>query len=171
MAPPIRRAAAFDVSYRPMAEADLPFIAALYASTRAEEVAATQWPEEMQHAFLDQQHQAQHHHYQAHYPEAEWLIVEAAGEPVGRLYLDARDDDVHLIDISLIAARRGAGIGTAIVEDLIDQARGLGRTITLYVEPPNPARRLYERLGFAPDPERETAVYEMMVWRPPSTSS
>lgn len=168
MAPPIRRAAAFDVTYRPMAEADLPFIAALYASTRAEEVASTQWPEEMQHAFLAQQHQAQHHHYQAHYPKAEWLIVEAAGAPIGRLYLDERDDDLHLIDISLIPERRGGGIGTAILEDMLDQARGLGKTITLYVEPPNPARRLYLRFGFSS--EGETGVYEQMVWRPATSS-
>ena len=154
-----------------MAEDDLPFIAALYASTRAEEVAATQWPEEMQQAFLAQQHQAQHHHYQAHFPKAEWLIVEAAGEPVGRLYLDERNDDLHLIDISLIPERRGGGIGTAILGDLIDQARGLGKTVSLFVEPPNPARRLYERFGFTPDPEHETAVYELMVWRPEARSS
>ena len=166
MAPPVRRAAAFDLSYRAMAEADLPFVAALYASTRAEEVAATQWPEEMQQAFLAQQHQAQHHHYQAHFPAAEWLIIEAAGAPIGRLYLDERDDDLHLIDISLTPERRGGGIGSAILEDLIDQARALNKTISLFVEPPNPARRLYERFGFVSDPERETAVYELMVWRP-----
>lgn len=163
MPPPLRRAAAFDVSYRPMAEADLPFIAALYASTRAEEVAATGWPEELQRAFLAQQHQAQHDHYQAHYPGAEWLVVEAAGEAIGRLYLDDREGDLHLIDISLSPARRGAGIGTAIMEDLLGWAGERGKSMTLYVEPPNPARRLYERFGFTA--EGEAGVYQMMVWR------
>jgi GNAT superfamily N-acetyltransferase len=163
MGPPIRRAAAFDVIYRPLAKPDLPFIAALYASTRAEEVAATAWPEELQQAFLAQQHQAQHNHYQAHYPTALWLIVEAAGEPIGRLYLDEREGDLHLIDISLVPGRRGAGIGAAIMEDLLDWARTRGMTMTLYVEPPNPARRLYERLGFTA--EGEAGIYEMMVWR------
>ena len=164
MSPPIRRAAAFAVSYRPLAEADLPFLAALYASTRAEEVAATAWPEEMQRAFLDHQFRAQHNHYQGHYPAASWLVVEAAGAPIGRLYLDDRDGDLHLIDISLVPERRGGGIGTAIMADLLDWARAGGKTMTLYVEPPNPARRLYERFGFTP--EGEAGVYEMMVWRP-----
>lgn len=164
MAPPIRRAAAFDVTYRPLAKADLPFVAALYASTRAEEVAATGWSEEMQQAFLDHQFQAQHNHYQGHYPTAAWLVVEAGGEPIGRLYLDDREGDLHLIDISLVPGRRGGGIGTAIMEDLLDWARTRGKTMTLYVEPPNPARRLYERFGFAT--EGEAGVYEMMVWRP-----
>ena len=163
MPPPLRRAAGYDVSYRAMAEADLPFIAALYASTRAEEVAQTGWPEEFQRAFLAQQHQAQHDHYQAHFPDAEWLVVEAAGEAIGRLYLDDRDGDLHLIDISLAPERRGGGIGTAIMADLLDWAGARGKTMTLYVEPPNPARRLYERLGFAS--EGEAGVYQMMVWR------
>ena len=38
----------FGIAYRPMTDDDLPFVAALYASTRAEEVAPTGWPPEMQ---------------------------------------------------------------------------------------------------------------------------
>ena len=121
MHPPIRRAAAFDVSYRPLAEADLPFIAALYASTRAEEVAATGWPEEMQRASWTQQIQAQHNHYQGHYPTAEWLIVEAAGSrSAGSISTTATatPPDRHLA----LPERRGGGIGTAIMADLLDWA-------------------------------------------------
>ena len=44
MPPPLSAAVAFGISYRPMIEDDLPFVADLYASTRAEEVAATGWP-------------------------------------------------------------------------------------------------------------------------------
>ena len=40
MPPPITAAADHGIGYRPIDEADLPFLAALYASTRAEEVAA-----------------------------------------------------------------------------------------------------------------------------------
>jgi GNAT superfamily N-acetyltransferase len=147
-----------------MAGDDLVFIAALYATTRAEEVAATGWPAELQQAFLAQQHQAQHDHYQAHYPTAEWLILEQAGERIGRLYLEDYQGDLHLIDISLIPERRGGGIGTAILEDLLDWARTESRSMSLYVEPFNPARRLYARFGFVP--EGEAGVYERMVWQP-----
>src|ERR1044072_5812676 len=164
MPPPLRRAAAPDVTCPPPAGPDLAFIAALYASTRAEEVASTGWPAEFQCAFLAQQHQAQHNHYQAHYPDAEWLVIEAGGEASGRLYLDERAEDLHLIDISLVPERRGGGIGTAIMADLLDWAGARGKTMTLFVEPPNPARRLYERLGFTA--EGEQGVYEMMIWRP-----
>ena len=87
MPPPFPRAEALGLSLRPMTDEDLPFVAALFASTRAEEVAQTGWPAEQQQAFLAQQHEAQHRHYRTHYPEADWLIVELGGEAIGRLYL------------------------------------------------------------------------------------
>src|SRR4051794_41923678 len=111
MPPPLRRAAVHGISYRPMREDDLPFIAALYASTRTEELAVTGWPDEVKGAFLEQQHRAQHHYYQANYPGAEWLIVERDGEAAGRLYLQQRETDIRLIDIALLPAHRRAGIG------------------------------------------------------------
>jgi ribosomal protein S18 acetylase RimI-like enzyme len=161
---PDRRAAALGISFREMSDEDLPFAAALYASTRAEELAATGWPQEMIDRFLAQQHAAQHHHYRAYFPDADWLIVEAGGEPVGRVYLDRRETDLHLIDISLVERRRGGGIGTAIMEDLLELARAEGKTVSLFVEPDNPARRLYERLGFAGG--EVSGAYEAMLWRP-----
>jgi ribosomal protein S18 acetylase RimI-like enzyme len=158
------RAAALGVSYRRMGEQDLPFVSALYASTRAAEMAATGWPQEMIDRFLAQQHAAQHHHYRAYFPAADWLIVEADDAPVGRVYLDRRETDIHLIDISLVEQRRGNGIGTAIMEDLLDLARAEGKTLSLFVEPNNPARRLYERLGFAGG--EVSGAYEAMLWGP-----
>jgi len=148
MPPPLDAAAPFGIAYRPMVEEDLPFIEALYASTRAEEVALTGWPQDQQRAFLAQQHRAQHHHYQTYYAEAEWLVVERAGEPIGRLYLGQWDDRHHIIDISLIPAARGLGIGGAILADVIAAAQAQGKSVSIHVEVNNPARRLYERLGF-----------------------
>jgi ribosomal protein S18 acetylase RimI-like enzyme len=149
-----------------MAEADLPFVAALYASTRAEEVAATGWPPAMQQAFLAQQHEAQHRHYRQVHPDADWLIVEQAGEPIGRLYLDEREDGLRLIDISLLPARRGTGLGTALIADLMDHCRGRGKAVSLHVAKNNPAaRRLYWRLGFRRIAD-QGELHELMAWRP-----
>lgn len=148
MPPPIRAAAGFGIAYRPETADDLAFVASLYASTRAAEFAALGWPPEMLRAFLDQQHRAQHGHYRTVYPGAEWLIVEQAGAPIGRLYLEERAESLHLIDISLVPERRGAGLGGAILADLAAQAEALARPLSLQVEKVNPARRLYARLGF-----------------------
>jgi len=95
MPPPVEAAAPFGIAYREMAEGDLPFVAALYATTRARELEATGWPEQMKAAFCDQQHRVQHAQYRATYEDAEWLIVERGGAPVGRLYL-GRDADALL---------------------------------------------------------------------------
>jgi len=161
VAPPIEAAAAFGILYRPMTDEDLPFAAALYASVRAEEVAMTGWPPQMQAAFLEQQHQAQHRHYRGFYPDGEWLIVERDGEAIGRLYLADEAGSQLLMDISLLPQERGAGLGTAILTDLVAAARNEGRAMTLHVEAHNPARRLYERFGFAT--VEEGPVYLRMV--------
>lgn len=164
MPPPLRAAAAFGIAYRPMTDEDLPFIARLFASTRAEEVAATGWPPEAQHAFLDQQHQAQHQHYRNVYPGAEWLIIERAADAIGRLYLDESDAELLLMDISLLPEQRGAGLGGAILADLLTLAAGKGKPIGLHVEKFNPAQRLYRRLGFVA--MEEQGIYDRMEWRP-----
>ena len=161
MPPPIAAAAAFGIGYRPETDADQPFVAALYASTRADEIAATGWPEATQAAFLEQQHRAQHLHYHHVHPDGEWLLIELGGAPVGRLYLAAQDDMLLIVDISLVPAQRGAGLGTAILTDLL---AGETRPVQLHVEPLNPARRLYERLGFVP--VEEQAIRIRMIRRP-----
>ena len=160
MPPPLRAAAEFGVSYRPMAEEDLPFVADLYASTRREEVAQAGWPPEMQEAFLAQQHEAQHSHYSLHFADAEWLIVERSGEAIGRLYLRDEAEALNIIDISLVPHSRGQGIGGAILRDVLDQAANLGKGVTIHVEKFNPARRLYERLGFRL--VADLGVYDLM---------
>ena len=160
MAPPLRAAARLGVSYRPMTDDDLPFIAELYASTRREEVAQTGWPPEMQEAFLKQQHDAQHRHYSQHFRDGDWLIVMRAGEDIGRLYLREQPGRLHIVDISLVPASRGLGIGTAILADVIAQAREQGRAVSIHVEKTNPARRLYERLGFVA--VEDVGVYDLM---------
>jgi ribosomal protein S18 acetylase RimI-like enzyme len=161
MPPPLREAAAFGISYRAMTDDDLPFVAALYATSRAGEMAATGWPPEMQAAFLDQQHRAQHASYRSAWPEGEWLVIEQGGEPVGRLYLARQDDMLLLIDISLLPAARGAGLGTAILSDLL---AGETQPVQLHVERTNRAQQLYARLGF--EIVEEQAIYFRMIRQP-----
>jgi GNAT superfamily N-acetyltransferase len=164
MPPPLRAAARLGVSYRPSTEADLPFLAEVYASTRLEEVAATGWPEEMQRQFLAHQADAQNRHYRGHYPDAEWLVIERGDEPIGRLYLEEWPSQIRLIDISLLPQGRGGGVGTAILTDLQEMAATAAKPLTIHVERNNPAMSLYLRLGFAKIDEH--GIYDLMEWRP-----
>lgn len=169
MPPPLRAAARLGVSYRPMTDEDMPFLAALYFSTRAEEVARTGWPADVQQQFLAQQFDAQHRHYQRHYADAEWLIIERGGEAVGRLYIEDWPSQIRIIDISLVPAARGFGIGAAIFEDVFDLARERGKKVSIHVEKNNPARRLYIRLGF--EMVADEGVYDLLEWQPDRSAS
>jgi ribosomal protein S18 acetylase RimI-like enzyme len=166
MPPPLRAAAGHGVSYRPMTEEDRPFLSGLYVSTRAEEVAATGWPPKTQLAFLLNQFELQHNHYMAHYPAAEWLIVEIAAAPAGRLYLMEGAEEIRIVDISLTPETRGRGVGRAILEDLLDHGGSLAKPVTIHVEKNNPAMHLYRRLGF--QAVAEVGIYDRMEWRPAS---
>jgi ribosomal protein S18 acetylase RimI-like enzyme len=167
--PPLRAAAAHDIVYRPAGDQDLAFIAEVYASTRAEEVASTGWPVEMQRQFLAHQFDAQHRHYREHYPNAEWLVIERSGEAVGRLYLEEWEAEIRLMDIALLPKARGSGIGSAILADLMELAAGRGKPLSIHVEQNNPAMTLYRRLGF--EKVGEHGIYHLMEWRPPEAEA
>lgn len=161
MPPPLHAAARFALAYRPFSvERDLDFIEALYLSTRDEELALSGWPEKMKRTFLTQQHRAQHQHYQTYYPNAERLIVERDDTAIGRLYVDPWTHELRIVDISLIPAARGQGIGAAILRDVIEWGATDGKGVSIHVEKFNPARRLYLRLGF--NVIEDKGVYELM---------
>lgn len=153
------------IALRAATPADEPFLFEVYASTRREELAATDWPQEAKDAFLHSQAAAQHAHYAEHYPEAEFQIIERDGQPVGRHYVAAWDDEFRLIDIALLPAARGHGIGQRLIAALLERARAAHKPVRLHVERENPARRLYERLGFRQVEDR--GVYLFLEWLPP----
>jgi ribosomal protein S18 acetylase RimI-like enzyme len=162
---PLDAAAALGLAFRAVSDADMPFLSALYASTRADELSMTGWPETTKALFVVQQFAAQHGDYLRNYPGMERRIVERGGVAIGRVYVDVVSDEYHLIDIALMPVARGQGIGGAILADLLAYAGAAQKPVKLSVIADNPARRLYERLGFA---TTETgALYNMMKWVPP----
>lgn len=159
-----RRATEAGLAFRPIAESDLPFLARVYASTRAEELAPVPWSDEQKAAFCAQQFAAQHAHYQQTYRGADWLIMLHRGEAVGRLYVVEWEREHRIIDIALLPEHRGKGLGTAVMQDLLDRAAAHGKGVSIHVEQFNPAQRLYQRLGFSKVGEH--GVYELMRWLP-----
>jgi GNAT superfamily N-acetyltransferase len=148
------------VTLRAAGEGDERFLFELYASTRREEIAAWNWPEAQVTAFLEMQFRAQRFSYQDVYPGSEHSLVLEDGRPVGRLLVWRSDKEVRLVDISLLPAARGRGIGSRLIRRLIDECAG--KRLTLQVLTTNPARRLYLRLGF-----RRTGgdpMYDQMEW-------
>ncbi|HEX4853080.1 GNAT family N-acetyltransferase [Arenimonas sp.] len=143
------RVEALGFRLRHATDEDLPRLRDLYADTRADEVAAVPWPAMAKRSFLDHQFELQHRHYLVHYADAQFLVVEQDGLLQGRYYLQRGTEADLIVDISLVAACRGRGVGRALIEASQREAATAGRGMTLHVVRANvAARRLYERLGF-----------------------
>ena len=136
------------VTLRRITEDDLSFLFGLYASTREEELAPVPWTPEQKEAFLRQQFAAQHSWWRQHYTGARFDLVLVDGVPAGRLYVDVWEREVRIVDIALVPEYRGGGIGTMLLRRVFDEGDAAGKPVSIHVEVFNPARRLYERLGF-----------------------
>ncbi len=150
---------------RPISDADLPFLAKLYASTRQEELAVTDWSQHQIDAFLASQFEAQHKHYMEHYASSSFdLLLDRESEaPIGRLYLDRRQQEFRIVDIALLPEWRSRGIGGAILRRLLEEAGNCNKAVSIHVEFNNPAMSLYLRLGFRHI--STNGVYHLMEWK------
>lgn len=154
--------AASRVSLRQAGPEDDAFLLALYADTRADEMAAWGLDAATREMLVQMQFRAQHGQYAAQYPDADHDIVLLDGRPVGRLYVDRTEERLLLIDVSLGAEVRGRGLGTRLLRGLLAEAGRAGLPVQLSVRRANPARRLYARLGFTATGGDD--VYEQMAW-------
>lgn len=111
-------------------------------------MAIVPWPEEAKRTFLDDQFRLQTAHYDTHFADARFHIIEKEGRPIGRLYVHEGPRSVYVMDITLLAEHRNQGIGEALMRQVIDDAHASRRSVTCHVEMHNPAQRLYHRLGF-----------------------
>jgi GNAT superfamily N-acetyltransferase len=152
------------VELRLAGTADEEFLCAVYASTRAEELAVTGWSDEQKVAFLRSQFDAQHRYYRENYRGAEFWVIRVAERDAGRLYVGRFGEELRIIDLALLPEFRGRGVATSLLGSLIREAAGLGLPLRIHVERFNPALRLYERLGFRLVADR--GVY-LFLERPP----
>jgi GNAT superfamily N-acetyltransferase len=150
-------------SLRPEGPADAPFLLEVYASTRQEELEVTGWPAEMREAFVRMQFNAQRQGYLAAFPRAEFAIILSGGHPVGRIVIDRSENGFLLVDIALLPAHRGRGIGTALVQGLLREAAAAHKPVRLSVIKGQRAYRLYQRLGFVKT--GEDGLRDQMEWR------
>ena len=153
-----------DVTLRPVGSADRGFLLQLYGSTRDEELAQVPWSDGEREAFLRHQFDAQDRYYREHYRDASFDVVERDGVPVGRLYVARWADEIRIMELSLQPGHRGAGIGTGLMSAILDEAAHARKRTSVHVEQLNPARRLYERLGFVPVADR--GVYLLLEAQP-----
>jgi GNAT superfamily N-acetyltransferase len=140
-----------------------PFLTHLFIQTRWQELANAGWTDPQKIAFLTQQFGFQDLHYTRHYAGAASGIITQYGEPIGRLLLFAMPGELRIVDIALLPTHCNQGIGAALLEAVLGQARRRNDAVTIHVEALNPAHRLYTRLGFTDIGGNE--IHRKMAWR------
>jgi ribosomal protein S18 acetylase RimI-like enzyme len=138
----------------------------VYASTRQEELALTDWSDDQKAAFCRQQFEAQRDWYREQYVSASFQVIVVDGRRAGRLYVDRWEEEIRIVDIALLPEWRGRGVGSALLTDLQSEARTAGKVLSIHVERFNRALTLYRRLGF--EAAGDHGVYLLLRWDPPS---
>ena len=134
----------------------------LFASTRTRELNLLS-PEQAT-AFCEFQCEAQRRSYSQR-GGAECHVIESDATAIGRLWLSREADYTTVLDITVLPAQRGAGVGTQVLERLLAE----GTPVRLAVMRDNPAQRLYQRLGFRVIGEDDVRLH--LEWTQPNTAS
>ena len=120
---------------RQMTEADLPRVMEIERATFPLDA----WSEGMMRGELADQPRTRH-----------YVVAVVEDRIVGYAGVAVAADQADVQTIAVLESHRGAGIGAAMLTELLEEARRRGaRDIFLEVREDNPvARRLYERFGF-----------------------
>lgn len=154
-----------DISVRPATAKDDAFLKTVHQEERHWEFEPllNAGDEENYHKVLAQQYDAHHDVYFNSYDVAKYGVVMWTDHPVGRLYVDYRDREIRLLDLAILAAYRGKGIGTMLMRGVCADAARRGLAVGLHVHVANgPAQRFYYRLGF--DPKASNGRHILMEW-------
>jgi GNAT superfamily N-acetyltransferase len=158
-----------EISLRRVGPADTPFLLELYGTTRQQELALVPWDEAQKSAFITMQFTAQQQHYANHYPHATHDVILRDGEPAGQIYVARDSEKIHIIDLVVAPLYRNGGIGTSLIQGLLEEARLAGVPVRTHVEQACPSLRLYQRLGFSCI--EEVGLHSLLEWRPVAVSS
>lgn len=137
------------ISLRPAAGSDLEFLYALHAATMKEYVEATWgWDESFQKA-----------RFRETFNPGDIRIVTLDGRDIGMVSVEENESEVFLTLIEIDPKHQHRGVGTAIIEQVIADGIRKGKPVFLHVLKVNPAKHLYDRLGFLVVEETPTHFY------------
>jgi GNAT superfamily N-acetyltransferase len=128
---------------------DYPFAWRLYAEgIRPYAAAYVTWVEAEQEA-----------RFQSRYKPASTWIIRRDGVEVGWMELHEVDDELRLNQLYVVPGHQRKGIGSQIMRYVLARSRETAKPVALNVLKNNPARRLYERFGFALIGENEMKFF------------
>ncbi len=151
---------------RPIEKEDLKILIEIYGSTRENELKlVTDWSDEQKKAFVLQQFMAQYEYFQKNYIGAAFYIIQKNKNDIGRLYIHEKFEEkgIRIIDITLLPKWQNQKIGKGILKDILKSASEKNKPVSIHVESFNPAKKMYEGLGFKKISETN-GVYHLMEW-------
>jgi ribosomal protein S18 acetylase RimI-like enzyme len=95
---------------------------------------------------LDERAQAES--FQQQWNQTQVRVITLNGIDIGWLQSFPQGEDVFLSQLFIERSHQRLGIGTEVMKRLIKEAERLNQAMLLDVVKMNPAKRLYERLGF-----------------------
>lgn len=84
-------------------------------------------------------------------------------QPVGALYIEENDQHHWVRTIFLKPEYQGMGIGSSLLQNAASRAKDAGKPLVLKVIKINPAKQLYERLGFQVVKEDDVTYLIQMI--------
>lgn len=90
-------------------------------------------------------------------------IIVTGDTDIGVFWAEPRPNAFFLAKIYILPAYQGRGLGSRLIESTIKKAAELGVPVSLRVLKTNPARRLYQRLGFEQTQEDDAYFYMQHV--------
>lgn len=91
---------------------------------------------------------AQRQRYEERFSVSDYQIIQVNDKSIGVLSMSNMDSYDFLARIEILPEYQNQGIGTSIMQSLIQKARDRKKPIMLRVFKINRAKNLYERLGF-----------------------
>ena len=153
------------VTLRAVTAGDDEFLLAVYAITRADELAQVEWGEGQKELFVRWQFDLQRREYDARFPDARYQLILIDGEPAGRIWVGEDEEQIRLLDIALLPQFQKRGAGTVLLRELMKEAARAGKLLRHMVFVlNNDAHRFYERLGFVVI--EDLGAYKHMEYRP-----
>jgi ribosomal protein S18 acetylase RimI-like enzyme len=137
---------------RPAIESDRLFIFETYKATLREHV---EWAWGWNESF-------QRDGFWTHHPLSEFQVISAAEANAGAMHVELGESWNFVRMIFLLPAYQRQGFGSALLRREVDRARNEGKSLDLKVVKSNPAKLLYDRLGFVVVEEND-ATYHMRL--------
>jgi len=156
---------ALRASLRAAMPGDERFFRELYRETRKAEFAGLAWGTGEVQALCDAQFDMHARAHRSAFPEAEHFVVELDGAAAGRMIVGRAAEGLWLLELALMPAIRGQGVGSRLLRGLQERARAASVPLHVHVEASSRALGWYRRLGFT-DLGQE-GLHVVLAWTPP----